>query len=275
MPHKMAGTAPRGLSAEGVDLCFNCHNKGDYSGKKSVHVPVASGMCTVCHDPHSSGSASLLLSDNICLDCHAMAKLEGKSVHPPVSDGLCVSCHNPHQSENDRLLQKEVPDSCFLCHDKTRFYGPTIHAPVGIGMCGACHTHHESENEKLLTSDITEICYDCHDKSDYKRKFVHKPVMEGQCGKCHYSHASQNRALLFRRGNLLCRKCHPDIERKPHAVSGFRAQGHPVRGRKDPNRPGRTFGCLSCHLPHSSDSLLLFRYKAMDSFDLCVNCHDM
>jgi predicted CXXCH cytochrome family protein len=48
-----------------------------------------------------------------------------------------------------------------------------------------------------------------------------------------------------------------------------------VRGRKDPMRPGRTFGCLSCHLPHSSESVTLFRFKAKDMFDLCVNCHDM
>jgi predicted CXXCH cytochrome family protein len=58
-------------------------------------------------------------------------------------------------------------------------------------------------------------------------------------------------------------------------VAGFLAEGHPLRGRKDPNRPRRTFGCLSCHMPHTSDNINLFRYKANSMFGLCSYCHEM
>jgi predicted CXXCH cytochrome family protein len=274
MPHNFTGT--KGLSAEGADLCFFCHDKNTFSGKSNVHMPVAGGMCTACHDPHSSGFSKLLISDEVCFSCHDSASFKGKdNVHPPVAQANCAFCHNPHQSDNEKLLKTDMPEICFNCHDKTRFYGPTIHAPVGIGVCGSCHNPHQSDNEKLLTSARTKICYECHEKSDFQKKYTHKPVAEGQCNSCHYSHASQNRSLLYRRGNLLCRKCHSEVERGPHAVAGFKASGHPVRGRKDPMRPGRTFGCLSCHLPHASESVLLFRFKAADMYDLCMNCHDM
>jgi predicted CXXCH cytochrome family protein len=78
-----------------------------------------------------------------------------------------------------------------------------------------------------------------------------------------------------RKGNFLCRKCHAQVERSPHAIIGFSRVGHPLRGRRDPIREGKTFGCLSCHLPHTSESARLFRYKAQGMFDLCTYCHQM
>jgi predicted CXXCH cytochrome family protein len=82
--------------------------------------------------------------------------------------------------------------------------------------------------------------------------------------------------LLLRKGNFLCVKCHSKIERKPHAIIGFeRASGHPLRARRDPIREGKTFGCLSCHLPHTSESPRLFRYKADSAYTLCSYCHQM
>lgn len=276
IPHKFTG--PKGLSAKGEELCYMCHsdNKAKFTKHKYKHSPVASGMCLTCHNPHASKYLRLLVQENICSMCHDLTKYKGNSVvHAPVSADMCSSCHNPHSSDVDKLLVKAAPDLCYDCHDKTKFIGPTIHAPVGIGLCLTCHKPHASNQKALLVSSMNELCYGCHNKEDFTRKVTHKPVAEGNCSACHLPHAGQNEALLERKGNLLCRKCHPDIERKAHAVVGFESAGHPVRGRVDPLRAGKTFGCLSCHLSHSSDSIRLFRYKAANMYDLCMNCHKM
>lgn len=279
IPHKFSGPAPKGLAAKGEELCFKCHDKNKFTKIKYKHAPVASG-CNTCHNPHSSKFPRLLIQDNICSMCHDVGKYKGVGianvvVHTPVAANMCSSCHNPHGSDNDKLLTKSVPDVCYDCHDKTKFIGPTVHAPVGIGICLSCHKPHFSDQKGLKVASGSELCFGCHDKADFTKKFKHKPVFEGKCSACHLPHAGQNDALLERKGNLLCRKCHPDVERKAHAVVGFEAAGHPVRGRTDPLRAGKTFGCLSCHVAHSSDYMRLFRYQADSMYDLCLHCHKM
>lgn len=274
IPHKFTG-GPKGLSSTVPDLCFMCHDKGKFSGKQTVHMPVAGGMCTSCHSPHTSESANLLLSDEVCLNCHDPSPFGKKNVHPPVAAKMCSSCHDPHQSDTGKLLKNSSPDLCYDCHNKEDFYGPTIHAPVGIGECSLCHEPHSSDNRRLLVSGTPDLCYTCHAKSSFFLKSVHKPVVDGQCTECHKPHAAQNEYLLVRKGNFLCRKCHANVERGTHAIAAFSRTGHPVRGRRDPVREGKTFGCLSCHLPHSSESPLLFRYKASSMFELCGYCHQM
>lgn len=276
IPHKFTG--PKGISAKGEELCYQCHDRDKFTKKKYKHSPAASGMCLTCHNPHSSKFSKLLTQENICSMCHDMAKYKGAGkgvVHAPVAADMCTSCHNPHSSDNEKLLVKIAPDLCYDCHDKTKFIGPTVHAPVGIGLCLTCHKPHNSEQKGLLVSDKKELCFGCHDKAEFTKKVAHKPVSEGMCTACHLPHAGQNEALLVRKGNLLCRTCHPEVERKPHAVMGFESAGHPVRGRVDPIRAGKTFGCLSCHTTHSSDSMRLFRYKSDSMYDLCQICHKM
>ena len=74
---------------------------------------------------------------------------------------------------------------------------------------------------------------------------------------------------------MLCLDCHGAVEKSPHAIKGFGNAGHPVgkREKKDPKRPDRLFTCGSCHNPHSSDSIRLFRYPAKSTMALCRNCH--
>lgn len=215
-----------------------------------------------------------------CLMCHPDLS-SGKSVHAAVNMG-CAICHSgvdagdiPHKFSAPKGLSAEQPDLCYGCHDKKKFYGPTIHAPVGIGSCTGCHNPHRSDNAKLLIAAGGEVCFNCHDKAAFSKKVTHEPVKSGNCVGCHKPHVSQNESLLLRKGNSLCTRCHLKVRREPHAVAGFNRAGHPLRGRKDPNRPGKTFECLSCHMPHASDSVLLFRYKADTMFDICVHCHEM
>lgn len=276
IPHKKTNKIAKGLSAEQPDLCYNCHDKSKFT-KKTIHPALGMG-CTGCHNPHSSKNTKLLNSEppELCYNCHDKKKFEGKTVHPPVMGGMCTSCHNPHSTDTPKLLASEPPQLCFNCHDQNKFKGNFIHSPVAGGMCMNCHFPHKSENEKLLQTNTPELCFNCHDKSEFTRKNVHPPVAGGMCASCHNPHATNFTSQLLKNVNDLCFDCHknPDLKSGLHVVRGFTTGGHPVKGKVDPKRPGKEFSCASCHTPHSSDSIRLFRYKAQSLFELCVHCHE-
>ena len=85
---------------EGNDLCFMCHATV-LTGKAVVHA-AATADCLICHDPHKSQNAKLLVKriPDLCLDCHTRDAVEEK--HGEIAN--CLSCHNPHESDMTALL---------------------------------------------------------------------------------------------------------------------------------------------------------------------------
>lgn len=85
-------------------LCFYCHNMD--IEKKWLHGPIAAGGCRVCHMPHSSGYAYMLVSEprEFCLYCHDRADILKNDVHR-YSELGCLDCHDAHTG-NDRFLLK-------------------------------------------------------------------------------------------------------------------------------------------------------------------------
>jgi predicted CXXCH cytochrome family protein len=171
--------------------------------------------------------------------------------------------------------------------------GKRQHGPFRIGMCSGCHAPHRSAAPKLLVQGPPDLCFSCHSEKGFVRGKVHKPVAEGRCFDCHSSHTSNYGFLLREEGDQACRVCHQAASEGFHPRTGFdrpekldakqRVQqklfgdkpyvlSHPAGG-KDPKRPGRRFGCTSCHDPHSSDWAYAFRYEASKPSDLCLNCH--
>jgi len=239
-----------------------------------------------------------------CLKCHAKLKNE-KVVHAAMDMG-CLSCHTgvdastvPHKKSNaiSKGLSAEQPELCYGCHDKAKFTGKNVHPAVSMG-CTGCHNPHSSRNAKLLSVEPAALCLTCHDKTEFTRKRTHSPVKEGMCLSCHSPHASDEMSLLLKKPVEVCLDCHSDVPAKPHAIAGFSSSTHPVgvpkpatarKNKKsdqdpeqkpepetiDPARPGKIFYCGSCHNPHSSDNLKLFRYKARSAMELCTNCHKM
>jgi predicted CXXCH cytochrome family protein len=240
-----------------------------------------------------------------CLKCHAKLKAE-KVVHPALDMG-CPTCHTgidartvPHKKTNTfaKGLSAEQPDLCYTCHDKTTFAKKNVHAAVSMG-CTGCHNPHSSKNAKLLKAEVPALCFTCHEKPEFSKKNVHAPVAKGQCITCHSPHASDEFALLVKKPVDVCLSCHAAVAKKPHAIAGFSALGHPLglpvkvvkkekdketgkvvetieeRELKDPARQGKPFYCGSCHNPHSSTNMKLFRYPAASTMDLCTNCHKM
>lgn len=216
-----------------------------------------------------------------CLRCHDDLTVK-KSKHAAMDMG-CPTCHTavdaadvPHKMKNkiNNGLSSEQPELCYGCHDKTAFTTKTVHAAVGMG-CTGCHDPHSSDSPKLLASAVPDICWNCHDKTEFSRKNVHAPVAAGKCLACHNPHSSDSAALLKKEPFTTCIECHAAVEKKPHAIRGFSNAGHPLgtKEKKDPKRPERRFYCGSCHNPHSSDSIKLFRYPAQSTSGLCRNCH--
>lgn len=167
---------------------------------------------------------------------------------------------------------------CRQCHGKLAG-GKFVHAAVIMG-CQSCHTGvdasevpHSFTGEKGLSAQPPDLCYQCHAKDAFTKKVRHAPVSDGKCLTCHTPHSSSNENLLTVQGNELCLQCHPDAGGKPHAVTRYERSGHKISGERDPKRPGKPFGCISCHVPHSSDWGILFRYQAKNSSELCKYCH--
>lgn len=84
-------------------LCLNCHPMEIEN--KWVHGPIAAGGCRVCHMPHSSGYAFLLVADaeEFCFYCHNRADVINKPYHQDTKG--CLGCHDAHSGDNRLLLR--------------------------------------------------------------------------------------------------------------------------------------------------------------------------
>ena len=170
--------------------------------------------------------------------------------------------------------------NCLDCH-KDLTEGKVVHAAVQMG-CEICHTgvdasvvpHKFTGGNKGLAAEPPNLCYRCHARADFTKKIVHAPVAAGMCLSCHHPHSGPYDSLLKKAGNQICLQCHSSIDKQPHVMFGSPPQAHPLSGRRDPNREGKPFGCISCHVPHSSDWGKLFRYNAQDARSLCKFCHE-
>ncbi|MEJ2696202.1 MAG: cytochrome c3 family protein [Candidatus Sulfobium sp.] len=221
------------------------------------------------------GSSAAYAADYTdCIKCHvAKPDLKKKYIHPAIQMG-CKICHaDAHKKGggNPLGLSSEVPKLCFNCHGNKAFKGKVVHPPVASGMCTFCHDPHSSGNEHLLRAKVPKLCYECHGKFD--NKVVHAPVAAGMCLSCHTPHTGPYEALLSKPLNGLCLQCHENVVRAPHADTF--GKGHPLFIKNDPKHPGHEFTCVSCHNPHDSKWIKLFKYKVIDpdGFELCGHCH--
>ena len=87
------------------ELCVECHDDMEAgelrSGNRWVHGPVAAGICTGCHSPHTALFPSLLLAEpgeKLCGRCHDIERIGAEPVHSGTVDN-CLTCHEPHAGE--------------------------------------------------------------------------------------------------------------------------------------------------------------------------------
>jgi predicted CXXCH cytochrome family protein len=270
-PHPQKGKKTFKLTQEPPEMCYTCHEQ---FGKKSlVHFPVQNGMCTMCHNPHSSDQPKLLAQPlkDLCGACHP-DHLKFKVVHGPVSAGDCTACHTPHESDTKALLLKEGAELCVGCHvDMPEVLKKKNVHPALAGGCTSCHNPHGSDYPKMLAQDGQELCFLCHPQIGDKVKDspVGHPalLMEKGCATCHSPHASDNEKMLLNPVKDTCITCHDGIIPKGATV---------LHG---PNNDGK---CTRCHEPHGSqnDNLLVAKFPTETyvpytdtEYALCFSCH--
>ena len=138
-PHSPAGKSAREMAAAGSQMCVGCHDKKLFQGK-TVHGPVATGQCLLCHASHTSTEVAHLRMEPValCADCHPDVLKRGHRLsqfaaagHPrgsgntkiadpsrPGKTFYCASCHEPHRSDRPMLTRFGTGmDSCLKCHE--------------------------------------------------------------------------------------------------------------------------------------------------------------
>lgn len=268
-PHPKKGAKTFKLTQDPPDLCYACHEA--FGKKKLVHFPAAQGMCTTCHDPHSSSQPKLLVQQekDLCGTCHA-DHVDFKVLHGPVSAGTCTACHTPHESDTKTLLLKEGEDLCFGCHldmpDVLK--KKNVHPALAAG-CTACHNPHGSAFPKMLAAEGQQVCFQCHGDIDeiVTKAPVAHPAVQAGCPTCHSPHASDHEKLLLNEVKETCLECHTNIVTKNMTVF------------HGPNNDGT---CTRCHNPHGSqyEKLLVKEFPSETyvpytdtAYPLCFSCH--
>jgi len=277
------------LMAEGSELCGQCHEFEFH--KKVVHMPVADGECTTCHQPHGYTSETTIKGDglrNLCLMCHDGFEPEEEHIHGPVAVGACLACHDPHQSDQPFRLHKPQTELCLSCHESFAAglnTAPVVHPPVMYESCTSCHKPHQSSHMFLLKERMPDLCVTCHEEvGDAARRSKNKHrALQGEkgCGQCHSTHYSQNKGLLPTNQKDLCLECHgQDRKKNPEGLAGLDGD---LSGNEAVHGPIRDGECSSCHNPHGSDygNLLTDNYPEAfyapykeGAYDFCLKCHD-
>lgn len=225
------------------------------------------------------------VGDQACVTCHET--LASAVVATPNGAALaCGKCHEPsdmaaipHTGQQKMVKGQVAANSrgCLSCHDGDA-YAKTRHGHLGLA-CVACHdAHSPKKHGKVVADDTGALCLSCHEERKFKAKVTHKPVAGGDCGDCHAVHATDNAGLLTDPMTKTCLACHAKVKKTPHAAAGLaNASSHPVGDEKpgiqDPNMPGQTYSCASCHFPHMSDTPRLLRFDIRDPFGFCQKCH--
>jgi predicted CXXCH cytochrome family protein len=257
----------------------------------------------------SSGSggapAVAIPAGTSCLDAGCHASLVARAVpHEVAGSGDCSTCHVPDGTGHHfKLAAQPISRICTTCHDDPTSGRERIHEPVASGECTLCHDPHSASEKHLLRDSVVDLCTGCHSDvaEALARPHVHRVIRDLGCPACHDPHASRAPGLLRGSGNQLCLECHLMVERGPAAKDlgevvlfgtrrvdlvyfqgiskvaltadgkGHPVIGHPVEGGQDRLKPGRFFGCGSCHDPHGSERGSLLSGPAKGIF--CRQCH--
>lgn len=87
------------------NACVECH-KNLTENKPSIHGPVGSGDCNMCHLTHAAKQKNLLIQsgDGLCLNCHKKEDINLNKKHLNIVKKKCLDCHNAHASMHKFLL---------------------------------------------------------------------------------------------------------------------------------------------------------------------------
>lgn len=294
------------LVTEGNELCFSCHDdKHPEPSQVSLHLPVRTGRCVDCHDPHSTEAEALLrqptesreAGENLCLGCHATiaAQINKQTQHMAVDLG-CATCHTTHKSnpadapEGTFHLTGPEPGLCLDCHEAedAAFKQAHLNQPFARSRCSECHNPHGSDAPKLVNNFIHAAfemgCETCHQEPQEGKVVLQEGAGREMCLLCHSDVQEQLEQAQLTHFPLEmdsgCIACH-----SPHAATyaHLLKQG-PVRtclschtelaearvAKANVHRPVYEQSCVICHQPHTGKHARLLRAEVND---LCLECH--
>ena len=190
---------PALLNRKEYDLCLNCHSEDNPVRSKSpknirkelmkpyLHKPVADGDCSLCHNPHGSKNAKLLVGPY------------PGTFYAPYKDGeydLCFDCHD------EELLTEKKTEATGFRNGTRNLHYVHVHKERKGRTCEACHQPHASDGPKLInqlgatfgewtmnidftTSGTGGTCTPgCHRTMEYDREHpVDNAAKEGSYGK--------------------------------------------------------------------------------------------
>jgi DmsE family decaheme c-type cytochrome len=144
-----------GLKAASVqEQCFTCHKEIRAETLKTSHHPIREGEigCTDCHNPHGTGTESLIAAASIndqCYSCHTEKRGPFLWEHAPVRES-CLTCHSAHGSNHLKLQKTSVPYLCQQCHSNTRHPG-TLYDRTSL-----------ADGTRPTNREFSRACLNCH-----------------------------------------------------------------------------------------------------------------
>jgi predicted CXXCH cytochrome family protein len=265
-------------------LCAGCHDlKSEPLAKAHHGQPLERALCTGCHNPHGSPNTKLIAARQ----------------HLPFADRQCEKCHQAANQGKIKLAAASVSELCETCHVqfKEHFEEAQVqHTALQLDddSCITCHRAHASTEPSLLKAKVINLCITCHTDKPGNKKFVHDPAAT-DCAICHDPHGSNFHVHLRADVNTLCNACHglrpptqnsegerlvmpagfPERATKIYVDStnhGHPNIGHPVSGNGIGPKKDQPLTCISCHTPHSGDSVQRF-VGELRGTALCLSCH--
>jgi predicted CXXCH cytochrome family protein len=275
---------PHFVNAAQPALCAGCHDlKGETLVKAHEGQPLDKALCTGCHNPHSSPNAKLIAARQ----------------HLPFADRQCEKCHQAPQGGKVKLVASSISELCEGCHVqfKKRLEEAQVqHTALQLDddSCITCHRAHASQEPALLKARAINLCITCHTDKPGNKKYVHDPAATN-CAICHDPHGSNFHVHLRADVNTLCNACHslrpptqnsegerlvmpagfPERATKIYVDSTNRGHpniGHPVSGNGIGPNKDQPLTCISCHTPHSGDTVQRF-VGELRGTALCLSCH--
>jgi predicted CXXCH cytochrome family protein len=196
--------------------------------------------------------------------------------HAGTAARVCGGCHEVASRATDAAPATPGASTCFSCHRGLTTV-PQVHGPAAQWACTRCHETRPGAASYTTPEPVMPLCVSCHVEQKQRldtNAFQHGPTASGRCTICHDPHGSSQPFFLRKAPWELCTTCHAEKGSGRHVISwGPRGQGHPTRGRADPNRPGQELSCASCHNPHAAPAPRLWNFGATLWLELCRNCH--
>lgn len=273
-----AEAGPGATARVGAGPALPCAQGGGRAGIAHCRVALAPGENRIVVRD-GSGEAEVVVLRYVTTGPLVGADLAGfgeGTVHRPEVEARCAACHAMDAARGLAQDTRLPETACGPCHGEL-VQRRHQHGPVGQRACLMCHDGASAPQRYAVAWPIQETCFRCHldIRGAMERKaWRHGPAAAGRCTTCHDPHGAPNVFWLKKPIFELCTNCHVEKASGRHVVLGFVfGDGHPLRGRPHPLKPGVELACSSCHNPHAAQVRFLWQFDATVREELCRTCH--